>query len=149
VDSTRLSAAALLLGWLKTTLPWLPILKLLQLIETFWLVCVMLSWLLTGAPMVALPAATLPPCGKALVAGAVRVGPAAWAKGLHHTPRAVINSATSCLGRNFPKPSTWFCRASCPSAATATQPPSVPFPRETAISDTTIHVPRRSLQINL
>src|SRR3990172_4961119 len=62
--STRLSAIELLLGWTNWTASLCPMLKLCQLIATFWLDWLMV--ILPGLPaMLALPADTAPPVGRA------------------------------------------------------------------------------------
>ena len=65
VPVTRDSVALLASGCTKTTLSPAATLKLFQLITAFALVCVMVTLPLVDAPMVALPATTVPPVGKA------------------------------------------------------------------------------------
>ncbi|MEN3950022.1 hypothetical protein WJU17_00625 [Iodidimonas sp. SYSU 1G8] len=61
---TRLSATEVLPGWANTTASPRAMLKLCQLITAFWLDCCTVT--VPGPPtMVAAPAATLPPDGKA------------------------------------------------------------------------------------
>ena len=67
VSSTRLSVTAEAFGWRKLTTPWAPILKVSQLIDARWVVCVM-----SNAEALTLisawPATTLPPVGNSTAA---------------------------------------------------------------------------------
>src|SRR5580658_2506197 len=70
---TRFSATEDDDGWMKSTVCCDPTLKLCQLIAVRWLDCVIVV-VLALVPMLALPAVTMPPLGRAFAAGCARAG---------------------------------------------------------------------------